>query len=153
MSLPLAAPPTPVLRRAGPGDATGVAALLDALGYPCTREEAAVRLQCVADDPAQQLIVADWHGDLLGLLAIDLMYYLPLGALTCRITALSVSADARRQGLGRRLLREAEALAREAGAARIELTTASHRQQAHAFYRACGYEEASLRFVKRLGDA
>jgi len=153
MPAALAAAPIPQLRRAGAEDAAGVAALLETLGYPCTREDAQARLQAMAEDASQQLLLADWHGDLLGLLAIDLMYYLPLGAITCRITALSISAHARRQGLGRMLLREAEARAREAGAVRIELATASHREQAHAFYRACGYEETSLRFVKRLGAA
>lgn len=151
MSLSLASAPHALLRRAGPGDAAGVAALLDTLGYPCSRDDAARRIEAMSSDERQQLVVADWHGELLGLVAIDFMYYLPLGATTCRITALSVSAGARRQGMGRRLLREAEALAREAGAARIELTTANHREQAHAFYRACGYEEAALRFVKRMG--
>lgn len=153
MSTASATAPHALLRRAGPDDATGVAALLEALGYPCSREDAARRIDALSADARQQLLVADWHGELLGLVAIDLLYYLPLGATTCRITALSVSPDARRQGMGRRLLREAETLAREAGAARIELTTARHREQAHAFYRACGYEEAALRFVKRLGAA
>jgi ribosomal protein S18 acetylase RimI-like enzyme len=153
MSASPASAPHALLRRAGPGDAAGVAALLDALGYPCSRDDAARRIEAMSTDERQQLVVADWHGELLGLVAIDLMYYLPLGATTCRITALSVGAGARRRGMGRRLLREAEALAREAGAARIELTTANHREQAHAFYRACGYEEAALRFVKRLGAA
>jgi GNAT superfamily N-acetyltransferase len=64
-----------------------------------------------------------------------------------------VSEDAQRQGVGRVLLREAEALARSSGAVRIELTSASHRHEAHDFYRACGYEEGALRFIRRLGDA
>lgn len=153
MASALGSGPTPVLRKAGPDDAAGVAGLLETLGYPCTSEEARARLLAIAEDNAQQVIVVDWHGDLLGLLAIDLMYYLPLGAITCRITALSISTSARRQGIGRWLLKEAESRAREAGAARIELTTASHRESAHAFYRACGYEESSLRFLKRLGTA
>lgn len=38
-----------------------------------------------------------------------------------------------------------------AGAARIELTSAAHREEAHAFYRACGYTESALRLLKRLG--
>ncbi len=150
---PLAVAPIPLLRRARPEDAERISTLLEALGYPCTAADACVRLQALADDTAQQLIVADWHGDLLGMVAIDLMYYLPLGAITCRITALSISASARRQGIGRILLREAESIARDAGAVRMELATASHREQAHAFYRACGYQETSLRFVKRLGTA
>ena len=142
-----------LVRAATEQDATGVAALLDVLGYPCTREEARVRLEHLAEDPDQQVLVADRHGSLYGLLALDLMYYLPLGALTCRITAIAVADTEQRRGIGKRLLKEAEQRARAAGAARIELTSALRREQAHAFYRACGYEDSALRFLKRLGDA
>ncbi|HLS83722.1 MAG TPA: GNAT family N-acetyltransferase [Arenimonas sp.] len=140
-----------LIRPAQAQDAAGVAALLDQLGYPCEPEEAAGRLRALADEADQQLLVADHHGELLGLVALDLMYYLPLGARTCRITALAVADSARRRGVGRRLLREAEQFARQAGAARIELTSAPHRQDAHAFYLACGYDCGAMRFVKRLG--
>jgi GNAT superfamily N-acetyltransferase len=81
------------------------------------------------------------------------MYYLPLHATTCRIVALAVAPEAQRTGIGRWLLREAEGLARQAGAARIELTSAGHRHEAHDFYRNCGYDDSALRFMKRLGDA
>lgn len=142
-----------LVRPASAQDAAGVAGLLGVLGYPCTREEAATRLLALQDEPDQQILVADRHGELAGLLALDLMYYLPLGARTCRITALVVSAREQRRGVGRMLLREAEQRARQAGAARIELTSATHRHEAHAFYRACGFDESALRFLKRLGDA
>lgn len=143
----------PLIRPALAGDAGELAGLLDALGYPCDRDEAAARLRTLQQDPDQQLLVADAHGELAGLLCCDLMYYLPLGASTCRITALSVREHARGRGVGRALLREAEARARAAGAVRIELTAAAHRVEAHSFYRACGFGESGLRFVKRLGDA
>jgi ribosomal protein S18 acetylase RimI-like enzyme len=90
---------------------------------------------------------------LVGMVCLDLAYYLPLGALTCRITALAVLPQAQRRGVGRQLLREAEAVARNAGAVRIELTSAAHRHEAHEFYRACNYQDGALRFVKRLGGA
>jgi GNAT superfamily N-acetyltransferase len=141
------------LRPARASDAGAVAKLLGELGYPCTREDASARIAVVLDDTRQRLLVADLHGDLCGLLALDFLYYLPLGRLSCRITALVVAESHRRYGLGRELVREAEHLARHEGAARIELTTAAHRHEAHAFYRSCGYEESSVRFVKRLGDA
>jgi hypothetical protein len=32
------------------------------------------------------------------------------------------------------------------------VTSASHRTEAHAFYRACGFSEGAVRFVKALGD-
>lgn len=147
----LAAIERTTLRDAGEGDAGAVAVLLTALGYPCEPGDAAVRIAAVATDPRQRLLLADCEDRGLGLLGLDFMYYVPpLGATTCRITALVVAPEARRCGLGRRLLREAERLARKAGASRMELTSAAHREAAHAFYRACGYAESSLRFVKPL---
>ena len=56
-------------------------------------------------------------------------------------------------GIGRSLLKEAERRARSGGAARIELTSGSQRTEAHAFYRACGYSDGTVRFVKPLGSA
>ena len=134
-------------------DGVGLSHLLDVLGYPCPPEEAAQRVLDLRDDSTQTLLVAEQSGRLAGLVGCDLSYYLPLGAFTCRITALSVAEHAQRRGIGRLLMREAESLARSAGAVRIELTSAAHRDQAHAFYRACGYGEGAVRFVKRLGDA
>jgi GNAT superfamily N-acetyltransferase len=134
-------------------DAPGIAALLVALGYPCTADEAVLRLMHLRDEPEQQLWIAEEHGEAIAMIAMDVRYYLPLGARTCRITALVVLDAFHGRGIGKRLLREAEIKARQAGASRVELTTALHREQAHRFYLACGYENASLRFVKRLGDA
>jgi GNAT superfamily N-acetyltransferase len=81
------------------------------------------------------------------------MYYLPLGTTTCRVTALVVTPTAQGLGIGRALLKEAERRARAGGAARIELTSGSQRTEAHAFYRACGYGDGTVRFVKPLGSA
>jgi ribosomal protein S18 acetylase RimI-like enzyme len=143
------------VRPATRDDAHGVSHLLGVLGYPCPPEEAGQRVTALRHDPEQTLLVAadGATGHLLGLVCCDVSYYLPLGAPTCRITALAVDEDAQRRGVGRLLLREAESLARSAGAVRIELTSASHRLEAHEFYRRCGYEEGAFRFVRRLGDA
>ena len=135
------------------GDAAQIAALITLLGYPCTPEEATERLRAVAGEHDQALLVAENDGELCGLLGLDLMYYLPLGARTCRITALVVATAYQGEGVGRELLQAAEKWARQAGAARIEVTSAAHRNEAHAFYRACGYRDGSMRFVKLLGDA
>jgi N-acetylglutamate synthase-like GNAT family acetyltransferase len=143
----------PLLRRATESDAAGVARLLVDLGYECTAVDAVERIRTISGEPSQALIVADLHGELCGLVALDVMYFLPLGRNTCRITALVVGDGFRQFGVGRALLRECENVARQHGAARIEVTTAGHRHEAHDFYRACGFVESSLRFVKRLGDA
>ena len=140
------------LRNATPADAADVAALLGALGYPCEPDDAAERIAQVQHNPRQALILARRDGVACGLLSLDFMYYLPLGTTTCRVTALVVGDDARGHGIGRALLRDAERRARVGGAARLEVTSAGHRTEAHAFYRACGFSEGAVRFVKLLGD-
>lgn len=141
------------LRNASLGDADDVAALLTELGYPCELADAAERIDAILGNDRQALVVARCGGRVCGLVALDFMYYLPLGTTTCRITALVVTSQAQGRGLGRQLLREAERRARAAGAARLELTSGSQRTDAHAFYRACGYGDGTVRFIKRLGAA
>jgi len=148
-------PPTEAdidLRNATPADADDVAALLTALGYPCEPEDAGERIATILHNDRQALILARHRGVACGLLSLDFMYYLPLGTTTCRVTALVVNEDARGHGLGRLLLRDAERRARLGGAARLEVTSACHRTEAHAFYCACGFGEGAVRFVKSLGD-
>ena len=140
------------IRDARIGDAPDVALLLDDLGYPCSRDEAADRIAMVLADPRQRLLLAEIDGHACGLAAMDLRYSLVRGTEQARITALVVSPACTRQGVGRRLVREVEAIARQAGAARVEVTTALSREHAHAFYRECGYADGSLHFAKLRGD-
>lgn len=141
------------LRVASAMDADDVAALLGTLGYPCDTADAARRIAAITANDRQALVVARSDGRVCGLIALDFMYYLPLDTTTCRITALVVAPGEQGRGMGRQLLREAERRARAAGAARIELTSGSQRTEAHAFYKACGFSDGTLRFIKRLGDA
>ncbi|HSD18020.1 MAG TPA: GNAT family N-acetyltransferase [Thermomonas sp.] len=140
------------LRSAMVVDADDVARLLTELGYPCETGEAADRIDAIAGNDRQALVLARREGAVCGLVALDFMYYLPLGTITCRVTALVVTPTAQGLGIGRQLLKEAERRARGGGASRIELTSGSQRTEAHAFYRACGYKDSSVRFVKQLGE-
>ena len=139
------------LRSASAIDADDVAALLSEMGYPCSVAEARERIGLITANDRQALVLARSGGRVCGLIALDFMYYLPLGTTTCRVTALVVTPTAQGLGIGRALLKEAERRARVGGAARIELTSGSQRTEAHAFYRACGYKDSSVRFVKLLG--
>jgi N-acetylglutamate synthase-like GNAT family acetyltransferase len=144
--------PATRIRPARIGDASDVARLLDQLGYPCTRDEAAERIVTVLGDPRQQLLIAERDGHACGLISLNMVYSVAHGADLARITSLVVADDCLREGIGRRLLREVEVRARQAGISRIEVTSGPQRETAHAFYRGCGYSEGSLRFVKLLGD-
>lgn len=141
------------LRNASPADADDVAALLQALGYPCETEDAMERIASILHNDRQALVLARNDGAVCGLIALDFMYYLPLGTTTCRITAMVVTPEAQGRGVGRQLLREAERRARTGGAARLEITSGSQRSEAHAFYKACGYSDGTVRFVKALLNA
>ena len=154
MSQAFSSGPSPLgtdLRSAMIADADDVARLLSELGYPCEIDDAAERIDAIAANDRQALVLARRDGAVCGLVALDFMYYLPLGTITCRVTALVVTPTAQGLGIGRQLLKEAERRARSGGAARIELTSGSQRTEAHAFYRACGYKDSSVRFVKLLG--
>ena len=140
------------LRSAMIADADDVARLLTELGYPCEIDDAVERIDAIATNDRQALVLARRDGAVCGLVALDFMYYLPLGTITCRVTALVVTPTAQGLGIGRQLLKEADRRARSGGASRIELTSGSQRTEAHAFYRACGYKDSSVRFVKQLGE-
>lgn len=133
-------------------DAAAVQRLLEALGYPCDLADAERRIRRVNASPRQSLIVAERKEQVIGLISLDFMFYLPLGRETCRITALVVDEGFRKQNIGREMLRFAEGIARREGALRIELTTAAQRTDAHRFYAASGYSQSSLRFVKNLSE-
>jgi N-acetylglutamate synthase-like GNAT family acetyltransferase len=140
------------IRPAQIGDASDVARLLDELGYPCTREDAVERISRVLHDPRLFLLLAEIEGAVCGLMSLDIRYSITRGNDLARITALVVSANCARQGIGRQLLREAEAIARRAQIARIEVTSNMRREAGHAFYLGCGYSEGSKHFIKLLGD-
>jgi GNAT superfamily N-acetyltransferase len=140
------------VRAAAIGDASDVALLLDALGYPCSRDEAAERIAVILGDPRHHLLLAEIDGHACGLVAMDLRYSLTRGADQARITALVVKPDCGRRGVGRRLLREVEGIARRMRVARIEVTSNPRRGEAHAFYHDCGYADGSRHFFKLLGD-
>jgi ribosomal-protein-alanine N-acetyltransferase len=90
----------------------------------------------------------------LALLAAGRAYgeVMPVGYLLARIAAdeaeilsLGVLADARRQGLGARLLAEFLAKARTRGAGRAYLEVAADNGAAIALYRGAGFEEVGRR--------
>jgi ribosomal protein S18 acetylase RimI-like enzyme len=71
-------------------------------------------------------------------------------APTCRLAVLVVAEWARRRGVGRALTLAAEEEARRAGCDRIVLESGVRRDAAHEFYRALGYRNHALEFVKTL---
>jgi GNAT superfamily N-acetyltransferase len=72
------------------------------------------------------------------------------GSRRLRLTAIAVMPSHRGRGVARSLIAELERWGRERGCSLVEVTSAEPRADAHAAYRALGFEEAPRRFTRRL---
>jgi ribosomal protein S18 acetylase RimI-like enzyme len=133
------------VRRAARHDLPELAALLGQLGYPAAPDELERRLERLDGDV---FVAAD--DEPVGFAALQVMHVLQRDAPAGRLTALVVREDARGRGVARALVAAVEAAAREAGCDHLHVTTANHRADAHAAYRALGFEDTGRRFAKRL---
>lgn len=141
------------VRDATAADAGAVAALMTALGYPASGTLAAERLAAFAADPASRVQVAERDGEVVGLVATYVVPRLDADVIACRVVDIVVAAPARRSGVGRALIRAAEAEAGRQGCRRLDLSSGDWRSDAHAFYEALGFERSALAFRKKLQDA
>lgn len=139
------------VRRALAADAEDIAAVLAELGYSASPQEVARRLTGLAAEARSAALVAVAGTQVVGLLTLHMVPVLHEPGGWCRLTALVVAPAARRQGVATALVSAAEALAREAGCVRVEVTSALHRDGAHEFYRGLGYGQVSEHFLKPLG--
>ncbi len=138
------------VRAARSEDGPAIARLLHNLHSDIAPEAVSERIASLMATGADPVFVACEGGRVRGVLALHLMRMLHLAGRIARITALSVAEDARRQGVGRRLIAHAAAFAEREGCATLELTTGLDRDDAHAFYHSVGFGATSLRFRRRL---
>ncbi|MFL6122171.1 GNAT family N-acetyltransferase [Actinophytocola sp.] len=141
------------IRLARPADAGVVNELLRQLGYPQGDIPAtAARIQAWRHDPASAAYVAEVDGDLVGLVAVHICPFFERTGAWGRIVALVISDGARRQGVGGRLVAEAESFAIRRGCVRMEVTSSYRRDDAHEFYRRSGYTDQTGRSSRFLRD-
>jgi len=139
------------IRTAVSKDTPAVAPLLAELGYPQQADELAARITRLADTRTDAVLVAELDGRIVGVACLHVTVFLHLpGAGRARLTALVVDSAYRGSGIGGRLLRAAEEAAAQRDCIAVELTSAAHREAAHRFYRAAGYEDVPRRFIKDL---
>ena len=141
---------TIIVRDAKKEDAQSIAALLDELGYPATCEFALGKIKRLGQRKHDRILVAEKSGQVAGVVSLHIMPLLHRRYNLCRVTAMVVRSDHRRQYIGQRLMEMAEAYARANGCSRIEITSSEKRIDAHTFYGSCGYAERSKRFCKDI---
>jgi GNAT superfamily N-acetyltransferase len=124
-------------------DVPALVPLFAAWDHPQPAAMIAGRLEAYAATPHAELLVAELDGAVAGLAGVCAEPHLARPALNARLMGLVVGADFRRRGVGEALLRAAEALARDWGCDRMEVTSSRRREAAQAFYPSLGYEEQS----------
>jgi len=140
--------PAPFARSADGADAPALSRLLDQLGHPCSEEQVRARLSF--GPPDRRVVVAELDGDVVGLAVLELIHPLHEAAPEGVLTALVTEANARHKGVARVLLADVARRARQAGAQRLTLRCHRRRDDAHAFYRALGFDETHLTFDRAL---
>lgn len=138
------------IRACTPEDAEAVSALLQQLGYRVVSGSLAERIRQLGETGADPILLAVADGNVVGVVATHRCCMLQYEKPVLRVTALVVDSRARRREVGKLLMHHAEAMAAATGCGFVELTSAADRTEAHAFYRAIGYEANSLRFRKAL---
>jgi GNAT superfamily N-acetyltransferase len=138
------------IREATASDAAELSPLLAELGYPTPPELVRARLSALGELDAHAL-VAVRAGRVIALATVQQTRYLHRPP-DMRLTSLVVSSTERGTGIGRRMMDEVERRGRAEGCARVELTSGSTRDNAHAFYEHLGYEAQSRRFTRPLGS-
>lgn len=142
--------PDIVLRVAMPSDAVAVAALLTELGHETTAADVAERLPAVAADGGAVMLACVNGGTPVAVMCLARLTVLHAGGSVAYITALVTTKRWQGRGIGRTLVSAAFRWAEERGCARLSVTSAEHRADAHAFYPRCGLPYTGRRFAAPL---
>lgn len=140
------------VRPATPADAAAIAALGGELGYPRTATAVLASLKAVLASPDDGVWVGESGGALVGWIHVHAYESLESGP-RADLMGLVVAAGARRAGVGRSLVAQAETWALARGLPAVHVRSNVQRTESHAFYPALGYERVKTQAVyrKRLG--
>ena len=135
------------IRSARNYDADAIAALCGELGYPATRQQVAMRLAAIQARGDGDVLVADGaSGVVVGWLQVGVATSLT-GGVEGEVIGLVVADGARGDGIGARLLIEAERWTRARGCQRMRVRSRIERERAHRFYERAGYARSKTQIV------
>jgi GNAT superfamily N-acetyltransferase len=133
------------LRAATATDADVVARLFGELGYPVSPADLPGRLATVIAEGGAVVLASEGSGT-LGMICLARHNVMHAPGPVAYITALVTIPEARGRGIGRALVEAAVEWARHEGCVRLSVTSAEHREDAHAFYPRCGLPLSGRRF-------
>jgi GNAT superfamily N-acetyltransferase len=135
------------IRRMAETDAEVVAGLAGELGYPNEVESIRERIRATDEFDLDLLLVAVDPADMpVGFIQAHRVCIIEAG-FRVEILGLVVSSSARRSGIARGLIEEAERWAKNIGAEAISVRSNTKRIEAHLFYPALGYRKIKTQAV------
>ncbi len=140
-----------LIRKACLSDATAVAEIYKFdLGYETDVNLIKDRIRNLSNQ-REEVFVAEHEDETVGVIHVEkyeTLYYKPIA----NVLSLAVKEKYHRKGIGKALMHEAENWTKANGLGEIRLESASHRKEAHEFYRAIGFdnEKNQIRFLKKL---
>lgn len=131
------------IRRAMPADFEEVLALFRQLwpGKVLNKERQRAVYTVMLESAGYELLCAEMEGAIIGFASLSIQHNFWQEGHILYITTMIVDERHRGQGIGTALVREIEKIAGERGCKRIELESAFHRTEAHAFYEKMGFEK------------
>lgn len=120
------------------------------LGYDCSESLVKSKLSLI-DKRRECVFVALINDKVTGFVHIE-KYDVLYSETLANVLGLAVRADSRRNGVGRKLMKEAENWAKKIGAKGIRLNSGIMRTPAHRFYRSLGFddEKEQIRFMQNF---
>ena len=141
-----------IIREAKEQDCVAISKIsYDDLGYECSYELVAQRLRNL-DQQREVVLVAVIDENVVGYVYAEIYNVLYFESMV-NVLGLVVSSQYRRQGIGKALICKVENWAKSLDIKFIRLNSGATRKDAHAFYRALGFnnEKEQLRFIKCIG--
>ena len=145
---------SPAIRRAAPADLDALAPLFDAYRrfyeQPGDIALASAYLHDRLERGESVVLVAEADGQLLGFCQLYPTWCSVAAARIFVLYDLFVDDGVRRSGVGRQLMLAAEAFGREAGAVRLDLSTARTNARAQALYESLGWQRDDVYLTYNL---
>jgi len=128
-----------VIRKAAPADALSLASLLTELGSVGNLETISSRLQLLLQDESKLNTVAlDQTNQVIGFLSAESRFFIQAGAF-CELIALVVDPRARRCGIARALVQDADQWAASRGLPAMRVRSSTTRHESHPFYQSLDF--------------